>query len=159
MNRDRDSIAALKVSGLSSSLLKLMKDLPPPCSPRIHRAHQAAISYPSNVHPTLVSQQDATGTADRSPRITWPVLPRALLSSSCSLVLVTAALGLCYQVTIWISNGSHSIARALNPTSVSNLVTRGKLGVKCYPPSTGKMVHDFYWHKMGQSTRKLDQKF
>lgn len=72
----------------------------PTLQPPNPQSSSSSDQLPQNVHPTLVSQQDATGTADRSPHITWPVLPRALLSSSCSLVLVTAALGLCYQVTI-----------------------------------------------------------
>lgn len=47
-----------------------------------------------------------------------PELCCAKRSSSCSLSFLTAAPGLLYHVTIWISDGLHPIASALNSTSI-----------------------------------------
>lgn len=171
--RGRHSTAALKLSGLSSSLLRLTEDLHPPRSPQILRASQAVISYlsmtlssPTNLHPTLVSQLATTGAADRSPSFTRPVLPWALLRKEVLILLSVLQLQLprdcLYQVTIWISDCLHPIACTLNSTSILNLVTRGKLGVKCYHLSSSRVVHNFsYGHKWdkAEGSGKLDQKF
>ena len=65
-------------------------------------------------------------------------------------LFVTAATGSLHQVTIWISDGLQPIACAWNSTSILNLVTRGKLGVKCYHLGSSKTS---LVAQMGQSRR------
>lgn len=131
MGAEDDFIATLKLLGLSSSLLRLMEDLHPHCSPLNPHSYSGCdtsspsmtLSSPTSFHPTSVSH--AIGTASLS--VCCPELHCAKRSSSCSSPFLEVPQP-CYIRSPFESLlVCRPVICALQFTSILSLIMRGNL--------------------------------